>query len=108
MGSPLDPEGPVRTPLVRTRCDPDERLADRLVEVVAAVVGDPPLKMTPPLGAVVDLEALNLLVGRSAAEGARVAASFAYGDFEVVVGDDRTIRVYEADAAGPTGADAGA
>jgi hypothetical protein len=99
MHSPLDPGAPARTPIVHVRCDPDERLSDRLVEVVSAVVGVSPLEMTPPLGTIVDLEALDLFVERPTGEAIRVAASFTYGDVEIVVAGDRSIRVYDAPGA---------
>lgn len=72
------------------RCNSDA-LVFEIASVVADAVGSGPMEMDPPLGTVLDGDALQRLV-ESAPDGLRV--SFCYQEQEVVVetGSDVTVR----------------
>jgi len=67
----------------------NDKVSIDVIETIAAVTGDDPLTMSPPLYEVVDTDALDTLYER----GADVCVEFEYNGHQVVIGDDQTVTV---------------
>ena len=67
----------------------NDKISIDVVETIAAVTGDDPLAMSPPLYEVVDTDALDTLYER----GADVCVEFEYNGHQVVIDDDQTVTV---------------
>lgn len=66
-------------------------LCARIVGAVADATGEDPATMTPPLGSVVDVEALTAVVDSADS----VTVTFEYRDHAVLVAGDGTVSVRE-------------
>jgi len=71
-----------------------ERPVDRVLAAVAAAEETDPLSLHPPLGNVVDADALNSLVaGGQDRAGADVTVQFTYRGHDVTVGPDGDVTL---------------
>ncbi|MCU4801749.1 hypothetical protein OB920_15320 [Halobacteria archaeon HArc-gm2] len=71
-----------------------ERPVDRVLAAVAAAEETDPLSLQPPLGEVVDADALNALVtGSQDRSGADVTVQFTYRGHDVTVGPDGDVTI---------------
>jgi len=66
-----------------------EQISIDVIETIAAVTGDDPLAISPPLYEVVDTDALDTLYER----GADVCVEFEYDGHQIVIDSDRTVTV---------------
>ena len=67
----------------------NEQISIDVIETIAAVTGDDPLAISPPLYEVVDTDALDTLYER----GADVCVEFEYDGHQIVIDSDRTVTV---------------
>ena len=67
----------------------NDKVSIDVIETIAAVTGDDPLTMSPPLYEVVDTDALDTLYER----GADVCVEFEYDGHRVVIDSDQSVTV---------------
>lgn len=81
----------------RTSYDRDGgSLSATIAEALASVLDESVTELRPPLGTVIDADALERVIGdRSGPDGTVDYVGFTYREFEVVVFADGGVRVYE-------------
>lgn len=67
----------------------NQQISIDVIETVAAVTGNDPLAMNPPLYEVVDTDALDTLYER----GADVCVEFEYDGHQIVIDSDQSVTV---------------